>query len=99
MTSPIDALLGRIGGLPKREISRRTVPCYKHVVEPEGERLAVCLLVDSKHLYRYPFDDLRGTRGLGTKARYLKGEMEHLLLREFQPGHCRYLRPAAAAKA
>ncbi len=93
MRSPIDVLLGRIEGFKKMEIARRTVPCYKHVVEPDGERLALCLLVDRKHLYRYPFENIRGTKALAIKARYLKGEMEHLRLREFQQGICRYVHP------
>jgi hypothetical protein len=53
--SPIDVLAGRVGGFQKMEIARRTVPCYKHVIEKEGERLSVCLLVDSGKLYRFPF--------------------------------------------
>jgi hypothetical protein len=91
MRSPIDVFMGRVGGLQKSEIARRTVPCYKHVLEPEGERLALCLLVDSKYLYRYPYETTKGTRSLAIKARYLKGELEHLRLREFQPGLCRYV--------
>jgi hypothetical protein len=79
--------------MPKSEIARRTVPCYKHVIEPEGERLAQCLLVDSKYLYRYPYEKATGMRSLAIKARYLKGEMEDLRLREFQPGVCRYVHP------
>jgi len=67
MRSPLDVLKGRINGFPKAEIARRTVPCYKHVLEPEGERLAVCLLVDSRYLYRYPFEDAGITRSLGIK--------------------------------
>jgi len=90
MRSPADLLFGRVNGFLKSEIARRTVPCYKSVVEPEGERLAVCLLIDSGKLYRYPFEDTKGTRSLSIKAEYLKGEMEHLRLREFQPGLCRY---------
>ena len=50
MRSPIDVLAGRVGGFKKMEIARRTVPCYKHVIEKEGPRLAVCLLVDSGKL-------------------------------------------------
>ena len=99
MRSPIDVLRGRINGFHKSEIVRRTVPCYKYVIEPDGERLALCLLVDSKYLYRYPFDNSGGTRALGTKARFLAGEMEHLRLREFQPGICRYVHPEAARGA
>ncbi|HLQ62697.1 MAG TPA: hypothetical protein VK131_12630 [Candidatus Acidoferrales bacterium] len=95
MRSPVDVLLGRLGGYQKSEIARRTVPCYKHVLEPDGEKLRVCLLVDSGRLYRYPFETLKGIRGLEVKTRYLRGEMEHLRLREFQPGHCRYVQPAA----
>jgi hypothetical protein len=97
MRSPIDVLKGRVNGLYKSEIVRRTVPCYKYVVEAEGERLALCLLVDSRYLYRYPFEATRGTRSLAIKARYLKGELEDLRLREFQPGVCRYVHPRAKA--
>jgi hypothetical protein len=93
MRSPIDVLLGRVSGLAKTEIARRTVPCYKYVLEPEGESLALCLLVDSKYLYRYPYEATRGIRSLAIKARYLKGQMEDLRLREFQPGLCRYVKP------
>ena len=93
MRSPMNVLKGIVNGYPKVEIARRTVPCYKHVLEPEGERLAVCLLVDSRYLYRYPFESVRGIRSLAVKARFLKGEMEDLRLREFQPGVCRYVRP------
>jgi len=52
MRSPIDVLKGRVNGMLKRDIARRTVPCYKYVLEPDGDRLALCLLVDSKYLYR-----------------------------------------------
>jgi hypothetical protein len=93
MRSPLDVLRGRIGRYTKIEIARRTVPCYKHVIEPDGERLAVCLLVDSRYLYRFPHEDLRGIKSLAVKARYLDGEMEHLKLREFMPGVCRYVQP------
>jgi hypothetical protein len=99
MRSPIDVLRGRVNGLSKSVIARRTVPCYKYVVETEGEseRLGLCLLVDSRYLYRYPFEATRGTRSLAIKARYLKGELEDLRLREFQPGVCRYVHPRATA--
>ena len=97
MRSPIDVLAGRVGGFKKMEIARRTVPCYKHVIEKEGPRLAVCLLVDSGKLYRFPFESSRGIRILAIKARYLRGEMEHLRLREFQPGLCRYVERADQA--
>lgn len=93
MRSPIDVVLGRIDGLRRTEIARRTVPCYKHVIEADGERLGLCLLVDSRYLYRFPYETVQGTRSLGIKARYLKGDMEHLRLREFQPGLCRYVHP------
>ena len=91
MRSPIDVLAGRVGGFKKMEIARRTVPCYKRVIEQGAEKLSVCLLVDSGRLYRFPFEDAKGIRGLAVKARYLRGEMEHLRLREFQPGLCRYV--------
>lgn len=91
MRTPVDVLFGRVGGFTKREVAMRTVPCYKHVLEPEGQTLEVCLLVDSRYLYRYPYESLRGIAGLEAKARYLRGEMEHLRLREFQPGLCRYV--------
>ncbi len=91
MRSPADVLLGRIGGFKKSEIARRTVPCYKHVLEPDGERLALCVLVDSKYLYRWPHEKAKTAESLALKARLLKGEMEHLRLREFRPGLCRYV--------
>jgi hypothetical protein len=97
MRGPIDVLKGRVGGFPKMEIARRTVPCYKHVFEKDGEQLAVCLLVDSGKLYRFPFEKYKGIKGLEVKARYLRGEMEHLRLREFQPGLCRYVERADQA--
>ena len=97
MRSPIDVLAGRVGGFKKMEIARRTVPCYKHVIEKEGERLSLCLLVDSGRLYRFPYETIKGIKGLTVKARYLRGEMEHLRLREFQPGHCRYVERAEKA--
>jgi hypothetical protein len=91
MRSPLDVLYGRIGGFTKHEIVRRTVPCYKYVIEPGGEELEVCLLVDSKYLYRWPYSNGKGTKALAQKAACLRGEMEHLRLREFQPGICRYV--------
>ncbi|HEX6488636.1 MAG TPA: hypothetical protein VF137_07165 [Candidatus Dormibacteraeota bacterium] len=91
MRTPMDVFMGRVDGLEKREIARRTVPCYKWVVEPDGTKLEVCMLVDSRRLYRYPFEKERRIAGLRAKARYLRGEMEHLRLREFQPGYCRYV--------
>ena len=30
------SLRSRVNGIPKSEIARRTVPCYKHVIEPDG---------------------------------------------------------------
>lgn len=93
----MEVLTGRVGGFKKMEIARRTVPCYKHVIEKEGEKLEVCLLVDSGKLYRFPYETLKGIRGLAVKARFLRGEMEHLRLREFQPGLCRYVERADQA--
>jgi hypothetical protein len=81
------------------EIARRTVPCYKYVQEADGERLALCLLVDSGRLYRFPYEDLLGARALEVKARFIRGQMEHLRLREFQPGICRYVRAPQAEPA
>jgi hypothetical protein len=97
MRGPIDVLAGKVGGFKKMEIARRTVPCYKHVIENDGEQLSVCLLVDSGKLYRFPFEAAKGIKGLAIKARYLRGEMEHLRLREFQPGLCRYVERAGTA--
>ena len=94
MRSPIDVLSGRVSGFTKMEIARRTVPCYKHVIEKDGERLALCVLVDSGKLYRFPFEDVRGIKSLEVKTPFLRGEMEHLRLREFQPGLCRYVERA-----
>src|SRR5712692_3854353 len=97
MRGPIDVLAGRVGGFKKMEIARRTVPCYNHALEKHGENLSVCLLVDSGKLYRFPFEETRGIKSLAIKARYLRGEMEHLRLREFQPGLCRYVERADKA--
>jgi hypothetical protein len=97
MRSPKDVLMGKVGGFTKMEIARRTVPCYKHVIEKDGVKLALCLLVDSGKLYRFPFENAKGIEGLQIKARYLRGEMEHLRLREFQPGMCRYVERADQA--
>jgi hypothetical protein len=94
MRSPIDVLAGRVDGFKKIEIARRTVPCYKKVIEKDGERLALCLLVDSGKLYRFPYETVTGIKGLEIKARYLRGEMEPMRLREFQPGLCRYVERA-----
>jgi hypothetical protein len=91
MRSPIDVLRGRVGGLTKMEIVRRTVPCFKNVIEADAERLALCLLVDSGRLYRFPYENVRGIKSLAVKAPFVLGEMEHLRLREFQPGLCRYV--------
>jgi hypothetical protein len=93
----MDVLRGRVGGFEKMEIARRTVPCYKYVIEKDGEQLAVCLLVDHGKLYRFPHETAKGIRGLEIKARFLRGEMEHLRLREFQPGLCRYVERADRA--
>lgn len=97
MRGPIDVLIGRVGGFKKIEVARRTVPCYKHVIEKDGEQLSLCLLVDSGKLYRFPYETVKGIRSLEIKARYLRGEMEHLRLREFQPGWCRYVERADQA--
>jgi len=97
MRSPIDVLSGRVGGFTTAEVARRTVPCFKHVIEKDGERLALCVLVDSGKLYRFPYEVVKAMRGLEIKARFLRGEMEHLRLREFQPGLCRYVERAEKA--
>ncbi len=97
MRGPIDVLRGRVGGFRKMEIARRTVPCYKHVIEKDGEQLSLCLLVDSGKLYRFPYETSKGIKSLEVKARFLRGEMEHLRLREFQPGLCRYVDRAEKA--
>jgi len=97
MRGPIDVLRGRVGGFRKMEIARRTVPCFKHVIEKDGEQLSLCLLVDSGKLYRFPYETVKGIKSLDVKARFLRGEMEHLRLREFQPGLCRYVDRAEKA--
>jgi hypothetical protein len=99
MDTPFNLVRRNINGVPKRDIARRTVPCYKYVLEDGEEVLSVCLLVDSKYLYRYPFEKQTGFKALATKARYLKGEMEDLRLREFQPGICRYVHPRGESKS
>src|SRR5258708_40285638 len=97
MRSPIDVLAGRVGGFKKMEAARRTGPCYKHVIEKDGEKLSLCLLVDSGNLYRFPYETAKGIKGLAIKARYLRGEMDHLRLLEVQPGLCRYVERAEKA--
>jgi hypothetical protein len=97
--SPFDVVLGRVAGYRISEIARRTVPCYKFVIEDGVEQLAVCLLIDSKYLYRYPHENLKGIKSLAAKARFLRGDMEHLRLREFQPGICRYVGRTEAGTA
>jgi hypothetical protein len=97
MRGLMDVLAGRVGGFKKMDVARRTVPCYKRVIEKDGEKPALCLLVDSGKLYRFPFENARGIEGLEIKARFLRGEMEHLRLREFQPGLCRYVERADQA--
>ena len=97
MRTPIDVLVGKVGGFKKMEVARRTVPCYKHVIEKDGERLSLCILVDSGKLYRFPFENAKGIQSLEVKARFLRGDMEHLRLREFQPGLCRYVERADQA--
>jgi hypothetical protein len=109
--SPADYIFQRVGGFKIREVARRCVPCYKYVLEPEGKKLALCMLIDHYKLYRFPYDDpspdslfgvakeAMGMRGLEVKARYLRGELEHLRLREFQPGICRYVKEPASAPA
>ena len=97
MRGPIETLRGRVGGFRKMEVARRTVPCYKHVIEKDGEQLSLCLLLDSGKLYRYPYETVKGIKSLEVKARFLRGEMEHLRLREFQPGLCRYVDRAEKA--
>src|SRR5207249_9608168 len=73
MRGAIDVLKGRVGGFTKMEVARRTVPCYKYVLEKDGEQLVVCLLVGSGKLYRFPYETLKGIRGLEVKARFLRG--------------------------
>lgn len=107
MRSPADYIFQRVGGFKIREVARRCVPCYKYVLEPDGKRLGLCMLIDHYKLYRFPHEDEAalfgiaregvGMRGLQLKARFLRGEMEHLRLREFQPGICRCLKATAAA--
>lgn len=92
MRSPIDVLMRRVAGFRMIEIARRTVPCYKHVVDDDTESLELCLLVDSGKLYRFPYENLKMIRALEVKVRYLRGEMEHQRLREFQPGYCRFVK-------
>ena len=91
MRGPMSIVLGRYRGMPRSEIARRTVPCYKYVQEPDGERLALCVLVDAGWLYRWPYETASINSDLALKANLLHGQMEHLRLREFQPRRCRYV--------
>jgi hypothetical protein len=103
--TPLDYIFQRVGGYKIREVARRCVPCYKWVIEPEGQKLGLCMLIDHYKLYRFPYEDddalfgiakrATGMRGLELKVRFLDGEMEHLRLREFQPGICRYVKSSA----
>jgi hypothetical protein len=63
MRSPIEVLTGKVGGFTTTEVARRTVPCYKHVIEKDGERLALCILVDSGKLYRFPYETVKPMKG------------------------------------
>ena len=102
MRSPREYIFQEVGGFKIAEVARRCVPCYKYVLEDDGRRLGLCMLIDHYQLYRFPYEDsgglagmsreAMGMRGLQLKTRYLKGEMEHHRLREFQPGICRYVR-------
>src|SRR5205809_4447824 len=67
MRSPIDVLAGKVAGLKKMEIARRTVPCFKHVLEKDGEQLSLCMLVDSGKLYRFPFEAAKASRALTSR--------------------------------
>src|SRR5438270_12811309 len=101
MRSPIDYMLQRVDGFKITDLARRVVPCYKNIEQADGStELRLCLLVDHYNLYRFPYEDesttsgmVRGMPGLEIKARYVRGEMEHLRLREFQPGFCRPVDP------
>ena len=103
----MDYIKQQVGGFKIREVARRCVPCYKYVVEEDGQHLALCMLIDHYKLYRFPHEDpgalfgiaraATGMRGLALKARFLRGEMEHLRLREFQPGICRYVKTSQKA--
>ena len=42
-------------------------------------------------------EGVKAMKSLEIKARFLRGEMEHLRLREFQPGLCRYVERAEKA--
>jgi hypothetical protein len=102
----MDYILQRVGGFKIREVAMRCVPCYKYVLEPDGQRLGLCMLIDHYKLYRFPYEDSTalfgmareavGMRGLHLKSQFLRGEFEHLRLREFQPGICRYVKDSAA---
>ena len=84
-------LLKKVGGFRVREVSRRAFPCYKFLVKDDGRRdLALCLMVDRRFLYLFPFEDKVNNKfaALELKARYLRGQMEHLRLLEVEPGVC-----------
>ena len=109
MRSPADYIFQRVGGFKISEVARRCVPCYKNVVESDGsERLALCMLIDHYNLYLFPYEDPKtnsgiareatGMRGLELKVKFITAEMEHLRLREFQPGFCRYVNPRHSGK-
>ena len=106
MPPPVDYVAHRVGGVKIRGFARRGVPCNKYVIEEYGPRLGRGMRIDHFKLYRFPYEDSSalfgiarkgvGMRGLELKARFLRGEMEHLRLRGFQPGICRYVKASAA---
>jgi hypothetical protein len=66
-------------------VARRTVPCYKHVIEKVGEA-PVCLLVGSGGCTGFPFRDRESINSLGIKeARHCARRM-FARLREFKAG-------------
>lgn len=110
MRSPLDYIFQRVGGLKISEVARRCVPCYKNVVERDGsEHLGLCMLIDHHNLYRFPHEDAAtrsgiareatGMSGLELKVKFIRGDMEHLRLREFQPGFCRYVNSRHSEKS
>jgi hypothetical protein len=97
MRSPIDVLSGRVGGFTTTEVARRTVPCYKQVIKKHEKSLNLYILVDQCKHDSFLYECVKPRKGLEIKARFLRGEMEHLRLREFQPGLCRYVERAEKA--
>src|ERR1700694_4158728 len=91
MRSPIDYMLQRVGGFKIREVARRCVPCYKYVIEPDGQRLGLCMLIDHYKLYRFPYGSQGAVRHVAGGRRNARPAPQGTLLagRDGEPAAAR----------